>query len=400
MDPRKLRCAFVVPRCAEDIAGGAETLALKLAERLMRRGQAVEILATCARDNRTWENHYPPGEARACGVPLRRFPVDPRNLEVWVPHQLAIHRGLIPGIEEQLEWMEHSVNSSGLYGFIASNAERYDALFFAPYLFGTTFWGSLICPERSCLIPCLHDEPYAYTGVAAAMFRRVRGALFNSRAEMELARRLYGEMRGGEAGMGFEAPAAEEIKALEPFFAETFPYLLYVGRKETGKNVQLLIDLFCGWKDGGGGAGVKLVIAGGGAFADLDRAPALLRGDVIDLDHLSERDKQRLIRHAAVLVQPSINESFSIVLMEAWLLGTPVLVHADCAVTRDHVIESGAGLYFADQADFSGALDLLIADPGLRERMGRAGGRYVDRRYSWEAVLERFDRAMESWGAP
>jgi glycosyltransferase involved in cell wall biosynthesis len=80
--------------------------------------------------------------------------------------------------------------------------------------------------------------------------------------------------------------------------------------------------------------------------------------------------------------------------MESWLLGTPVLVHANCAVTRAHVVESGGGLYFADLPDFCGVVAALCKDNDLRATLGYAGKRYVECKYSWPAVLSRFDDAV------
>jgi glycosyltransferase involved in cell wall biosynthesis len=115
---------------------------------------------------------------------------------------------------------------------------------------------------------------------------------------------------------------------------------------------------------------------------------------VIDLEQVSELDKHRLIRHALATCQPSLNESFSIVMMESWLLGTPVLVHAECVVTREHVVQSGGGLYFANQDEFNAVLELMLKDQVLSHSLAAAGFRYVRERYNWDAVIKRFDRAL------
>ncbi|NLF26159.1 MAG: glycosyltransferase, partial [Deltaproteobacteria bacterium] len=262
------RYAFVVPRFGRGM-GGAENLTAELASRLKDRGDNVEILTTCARDNRTWANEYAPGRTDENGLSVTRFTVDPRNLESWIPKQIAISEGRSLSLDDQLAWMAEGVNSSGLYRHILEHASKFDAIFFAPYLFPTTFWGSLICPAKSYLIPCLHDEAAAYTDVVQSMFRQVRGALFNAGPERDLAAWLYEDVPGGEVGMGFVAPSPEEVKGLSPFFEEDFQYLLYLGRKETGKNAQLLIDYFCGFKESSPDAGdLRLVIAGGGSFED------------------------------------------------------------------------------------------------------------------------------------
>jgi glycosyltransferase involved in cell wall biosynthesis len=392
------RYCFVVPRYFEGLAGGAETLLGALAIKLAERGHDIELLATCAKDNRTWLNEFPPGESTLHGVRLKRFLVDDRALDRWVPIQVAIHDGKNVSYDDQLTWMQESVNSSAMYRYIAEHGESFDAIFFGPYLFGTTFWGSQIHPHKSVLVPCLHDEAYAYLDLIAAMFRNVRGCLFNAEPEMHLARSLYGEIPGGVVGLGFEPPTPEYVAGLEPYFSEPFPYLLYLGRKEMGKNAQVLIDYFCQAK----GLGLlpddlRLVVLGGGSFSDLHRAEALERADVIDLPHLSERDKQRVLKHALCLAQPSLNESFSIVLMEAWMVGTPVIVHGECPVTKHHVLESSGGLYFSSMADLAGVVGYLLGNPDQRTIFAAAGYEYVSREFSWETVLQRFDLGMEQF---
>ncbi len=366
-----------------------------IASHLKARGYIVEIWATCAKDNRTWSNEFAPGISEVNGMLLHRFLVDPRNLDTWIPIQLALHDGQKISTEDQLTWMAESVNSRDLYTHIARNAPDFDALFFGPYLFGTTFWGSLIAPDKSILIPCLHDEAYAYQDVIASMFRQVRGCLFNAEPEMDLARALYGELSGGVVGMGFDMPTPEYVSALEPYFSDASPYILYVGRKETGKNVHILIDYFVEAKAQGLIPDqVKLAILGGGSFEDLHRPEVLSRSDIVDLPHMSERDKQRLLRHALYLCQPSTNESFSIVIMEAWMVGTPVVVHAACPVTRHHAEQSRGGLYFSSSHDLAGVTNYFLREPDARLAHAEAGASYVQHDYSWASVLDRFDTVV------
>ncbi len=389
--------AFVLPRFGLGIAGGAETLVGALARNLAKRGEQIEVWTTCAKDHRTWENEFPAGVAVEDGVTVRRFAVDKRNVDTWLRHQIAISQGLKPDVEDQLDWLANGVNSCGLYAHIEKNAPDFDALFFAPYLFSTTFFGALICPEKSILIPCLHDENYAYLEAIGTLFRQVKGAVFNAAPEMKLARELYGNVSGADVGMGFEPWSETELAGLSPYFKEKFPYLLYLGRKETGKSAQQLIDDFIILKESRPQhSALKLVVCGGGDFADLMRPTALSRGDIIDLSHLSEVDKRRLVRHATVLVQPSRNESFSIVLMEAWLLERPVLVSGLCPVTRSHVLDSGGGLYYSSPAEFGSVVEYLLAHPDLARQMGQAGFNYVQEQYNWESVLKRFDQAVQN----
>ncbi len=95
------------------------------------------------------------------------------------------------------------------------------------------------------------------------------------------------------------------------------------------------------------------------------------------------------------LSQPSVNESFSIVLMEAWLLGTPVLVNAHCAVTKYQAEKSEGGYCFSDAEDFAAKVSALYNDKALANRMAESGKNYVIKVYNWDAVTERFEKTME-----
>jgi len=90
------------------------------------------------------------------------------------------------------------------------------------------------------------------------------------------------------------------------------------------------------------------------------------------------------------LISPSPLESFSLVLIEAWTVERPVLVNAACAVTRDHCVRSGGGLWFGTYAVFEAAVDRFLADDGLRDRLGAAGAAYVTEHYRWPVVLDRY----------
>ncbi|MCI5064715.1 glycosyltransferase family 4 protein [bacterium] len=404
------RFAFVLPRYFEGIVGGAETLSGELAQQAQKLGAEVEIWTTCARDNRSWENSFPPGTEAVHGITTRRFAVDERDLEQWIPLQIRLSQGVVLSLEEQFLWMEESVTSTGLLEHIrracAPGKEEVDLVFFAPYLFGTTFWGSLVAPEKSVLIPCLHDEPNAYLEIVASMFRQVRGCLFNAKPEEQLAQRLYGgglqgTIAGGVVGMGFENLAEGEVPPYLPprhedaARFEADQYLLYLGRMETGKNAHLLLDFFVENKERGLlPEELSLVIAGGGSFSDLERPHYEGREDILAVGRVSEEEKRALLRHALVLVQPSTNESFCIVMMEGWREGTPALVHEGCDVTKFHVHSSGGGLYFRDAEDFGGTVRYLMEHPEQAEAFGEAGRAYVAQEYSWEAVRARFSEVV------
>ena len=117
--------AVILPRYGKSLGGGAETLTKSLVEQIAphsARGRAlkrIEIWTTCAIDHRTWENHFDSGVTIEDGMAVRRFPVDPRDLERFVHAELAMRDGRSLALDEQLDWMANSVNSAALYAHIA-----------------------------------------------------------------------------------------------------------------------------------------------------------------------------------------------------------------------------------------------------------------------------------------
>jgi glycosyltransferase involved in cell wall biosynthesis len=91
---------------------------------------------------------------------------------------------------------------------------------------------------------------------------------------------------------------------------------------------------------------------------------------------------------ARALVLPSAYESLSLVALEAWALGAPVLADARAEVVRGHCRRSNGGLYYGDYAEFAAALRLMETNAPLRQALGRNGAAYVQQHYNW-AVVER-----------
>jgi glycosyltransferase involved in cell wall biosynthesis len=171
--------------------------------------------------------------------------------------------------------------------------------------------------------------------------------------------------------------------------AQTSKDLLYVGRLEPGKGLALLYDYILRYADQGGDA--RLVVLGRGPLKPPRHRAFEYRGFV------SDAEKARACKTALALCQPSLNESFSLTIMESWLAARPVLVRSQCAVTRGHVRRSKGGLWFQTYEEFAGAVEWLRANPTQAERMGENGQKYVASNYSWDAVLSRFERTIGRW---
>ena len=392
-----MKPAFVIPFYGAAIGGGAETQCRMLAENLARRGVDVEIITTCIKDFMSdWShNYHGAGLDQVNGVAVRRFQVRPVNGEALdnVNQKLMAREPVT--IEEELDYANNAVNSDALYHYIGENKRHY-AYFFMPYLFGLTLHGVNIAPERSFMIPCLHDEGYADMRMTRRAFAKVNGALFNSAAEMRLAMRLYDGLKLTEPilmGEGVdEMESAEGARFRARYSLGDTPFILYAGRRDHTKNTPLLVEYFRRYIKLRPGSPLKLVSMGP-AGVDI---PEEIENHVMDLGYVPLQDKRDAMAAATMLCQPSLLESFSLVIMESWLCGRPVLVHSACEVTRDHVELSGGGFAFGGFPEFHEQVEALLNNPSLAYGMGLRGQRYVKANFSWDVICGRFIRLLEA----
>jgi glycosyltransferase involved in cell wall biosynthesis len=290
--------------------------------------------------------------------------------------------------DEEHDFFANMVHSPELMAHIAAHPEL-GPFFFIPYLFTTAVWGPLIHPRRSVLIPCLHDEGYARMQSVRRAFESARAIAFHVPAERDLGASLYDLSRGEPLvlGEGIDTDWSADGERFRAKYGVQGPFILYAGRKDAGKNTPLLVQYFLRYVDERAGAGgLKLLLIG-----NLPAPVPAGREDVaVDLGFVSRQDKYDAYAAAQVFVQPSLMESFSIVIMEAWLAGTPVMVHTGCAVTREHVERSGGGLHFHDYPHFAESLDLILSRPALAKQMAEAGRAYVLDNFAWPQVTARF----------
>ncbi len=390
--------AFVTPWYGENIPGGAEAACRSLVQVLAARVANVEVLTTCVRDFRAnWsENHHPAGAANETGIIVRRFPVRRRDTRRFDEINAVLMQGRTVSRDDERVFLEEMINSPALYDYMREHCDRYIFLFI-PYMFGTTYWGHQVCPENSVLIPCLHDESYARFESFREMFRAVRGAIFLSEEERDLALGLYG-ISAEKACVG-GLPVDCSWTGNGERFARKYGlrnFILYAGRADKGKNADLLIDYYCRYAEESDGASTLVFI---GDANDL-RVPQSPAGHIVKLGFLPQQDKYDAYAAAALLCVPSVVESFSIVTMESWLAGAPVLANAECAVTAGHCRRANAGLYFSGYEEFREMLLELTRNEELAAKLGQQGREYVIRNFAPERIAERYLSGLQTWICP
>jgi glycosyltransferase involved in cell wall biosynthesis len=379
-----MRIAYVLPRYGPRVLGGAETHGRAVIEQLVQRGHEVEVWTTCVQNLYTWTNEYLAGVERLNGVVVHRFPVELNNSFNLLAEPLS-H-------ENQYRWVDNLPHSPQLYAHILAYGPRFDFLIFMPYAMPTTLYGAAIYPQRSVIWTCLHDELLAYLEPVRGLLASVGGLVLNTSAEEELlVKRLRVQHpRRVIAGMGFDIPSGDANAFQRQYPQIDNQFLVYIGRLERGKNVGLLLEYFAEYR-ARHDQPLDLVLLGDGPVSAGDYP------NVVRLGFVDETTKRNALAAATCLCQPSLNESLSIVIMEAWAQHRPVLVHADCPVTVMHVRQSGGGLYFANYSDFEGAVEYFLSHPHQARQMGDNGYEYVDSRYNWQVVMGRLEQALLSW---
>src|SRR6185436_16116089 len=114
------------------------------------------------------------------------------------------------------------------------------------------------------------------------------------------------------------------------------------------------------------------------------------------LGYVSDQDKFDVLAAAEALVMPSYYESLSMVALEAWALGRPVLANARCEVLMGQCLRSNGGLYYKDAEEFEELLDRIVTNKTLADGLGRNGREYFAEHYSWPVIerkyLDMFER--------
>ncbi len=394
---RGRKIAVVAPRYGPQVLGGAESGIRSWAEQLAARGHTVEALTTCTVDMGDWSDHVPPGVEQLNGVTVRRFSTTKVDMAVFHTLLQRANKGERLRSYEEQRFMANNLRSVELERFVAAHADEYACLIYTPYLFGTSYWPVLAAPERAALVPCLHDEPSARLGVFREMLERGAALFFNTDPESTLASDALDVRNPYRVRIGYGFPDSPSPGDPAAFRARTGiagPALLYSGRLEHAKNVPLLLDYFTRYKAERPGP-LALVLAGTGDV------PVPARPDIVSLGMLAERQQLAdAYAGALALCQLSQNESFSIVIMESWQHGRPILVHADCAVTRDHVEKSGGGYAIGSYESFRAAVDALLADPAHGDELGERGRAYVAEHYVWSKLIERIEASIARFSRP
>lgn len=389
--------ALVIPWYGDDIKGGAERECNFLAHSLNKIGVDVEVLTTCVKDASAdrGRNTLESGVHWESGICVRRFRVKKQNLQKFIPVNLKIYNGGTVTQEEEEIYFSEDINSHDMYEYIRLNKDSYRCFIFIPYMYGPTYNGSKECPDNCIMIPCLHAESYAYMRKTKEMIERMKGIIFLSEPERELARRLFDISNIKTAVLGAGIDTGWELGCNGERFRCKYginnEFIIFAGRKDSGKKADELLEFFCRYIEVNPYRKIDLVFIGGGNL----KIPNKYLNRIHDLGFISVEDKHDAFSAAAFLCNPSYFESFSLVIMESWLVKRPVLVSEYCQVTTNFCLETNGGLYFKDFLTFAGAVDYLLDNEMVANKMGENGYRYVMENFTDNIIAHKYIEFVE-----
>jgi glycosyltransferase involved in cell wall biosynthesis len=381
-----VKVAIVVQRYGADINGGAEQHARYIAEHLAKQVE-VEVLTTCAhRDYISWKNELPEGEEMVHGIPVRRF----KNARERNPIEFAKWSEKVftqkHSISDELAWLDaEGPTSPDLIDYIRKHEADYDFFFFFSFRYHHSFHGARAVPAKAILVPTAERDGALGLGIYPPVFRGVRAFMYNSYEERALINGVSknDSVPGVVVGVGSEIPERSNGGRFRQKFNIRDRFAIYVGRIDENKGCVELFDFFEHYSaslvDG-----MHLVLIGT-AHVPIPKHPRIRHVGFVE-----DQDKYDAMAAAEVLIMPSYLESLSMVALEAWAMGKPVLANAKCDVLQGQCVRSNAGLFYANYPEFAETLRAIDTTPSLQTALGRNGRTFFERHYAWPVIIKKY----------
>ena len=380
-----MKLAVVVQRYGPAVSGGAELHARYIAEHLAKHAE-VEVLTTCATDYVTWRNELTPGVEAVNGVPVRRFRVEhERDPQLFGRRSDRVF-GERHSLGDELDWIEaEGPTSPALVDYLSKNVGAYDFCLFFSYRYYVSYHGVRATAPRAILVPTAERDAAIGLSIFQPVFRGVRALMYNSHEERAMIQHVSGnqDVAGVVVGIGSDVPQHPQPGRFRQKYNIHGSFAIYVGRIDENKGCKELFEFFKDYvRDTRGRLSLVLV---GNSLLPIPDDPR-----VRHLGFLDDADKFDAMAAADLLIMPSYFESLSMVTLEAWALGRPVLANAKCDVLKGQCIRSNAGLYYATYAEFAATLRALEQNRWLGGALGRNGRQFFRDNYDWPVIERKY----------
>lgn len=373
-----------------EINGGAEYHARLIAEKMSRYFD-VEVFTSTARDYITWKHHYPEKYELVNNIPVHRFPVQkPRAPKTFGQIQNLIFEEEHT-LDNELQWMEEQgPYFPGLLETLEKRKDEFDYYFFFSYRYYHSYHGVRRFKDKAVLVPTAEHDPVVYLRLFKDFFNMPGAIIYNSHEEKEMIHKVSGNEKvlGDIVGIGSEIPDRFNHQSFRDKYNIREKYFIYIGRLDENKGVPELLRFY-----------FRLL-----SEEAIDLTLVLMGNSVIDipehpkikfLGFLLDEDKFDALTGAEFLVIPSQFESLSMVTLEAWAVGKPVVANGRTEVLQGQCRRSNAGLWYTNYDEFKKIILLLNENRELKEIMGRNGKNFFHNHYSWPVIENKYLKIIE-----
>ncbi len=405
---RRLHILQVTPTYAPCV-GGAERLLQAVSERLAARGHDVTVFAfngSTQPEVVSARGGNLPAVERIAAVRVRRFSPDAaagRALRWW-SRQPGGWRSASAVLGDGLGMALRRPNPIRLVPAILR--ERADVVVSANWIWPAAYAAHLARRLRRFPlvgVPIFHiSRPWSRSPLFERMLRACDATIALTAAERQFITETgaHGPVEVAGAGIDAERYRGVDGAALRARLGLGDRLVVgFIGRQDPLKGATTLIAAMRNlWERG---RDVVLLLAGQSAHRspEVDAALACLkpadRARVVLLDDFTERDAPSVPAVCDVVAVPSVEEAFGLVYLEAWMCGRPVIgariPSSSCVIDPG---EDGLLAEPLDPASLTQCLETLLADRGLRDRMGQRGRAKTLSRHTWTAVTERWEELL------
>ena len=383
-----MQVTFVVQRYGPDVIGGAEGLCRSTARALAARGHSVHVITTTAHEYLHWTPQDDAGRSVEDGVTISRHHAEhPDPARAADLTATIATGGGTPEIEREWALAQGPISRT----LLREIADTTGPVALWTYLYATSQLAAPLTRGRSILVPTAHNEAQIRFGLTRGVMNTVSGFAFLTPEERTLVDDYF-DLRGRPSEIvGAALPAkGRDLGEGVGEVPVAGPYVLYVGRMDPGKGVGELAGHHAHYRRQGGTA--RLVFAGPG-----DPPPGLPEW-AVHLGRVSDAKRTALLTHAIALAMPSRNESYSLVLLEAWREGCPTVGTGHSAVITGQTARSGGGFVYRTPDEYAAAVRALESDDTLRRRLGESGRNWAAEQ-TWDRVADRWEALVAAVGA-
>ena len=250
-------------------------------------------------------------------------------------------------------------------------------------------YGQEVCDRRDCLKCVLtYRRPpqlWRYTGLMERMI---------GKADLVIAKSEFSRKKHADFGLKREMTVLPyflpdmDIRDVAPYAGHPRPYFLFVGRLEKIKGLQDVFPAMDKYPD------ADLLILGDGDYADELKRQAAGNPRIQFLGRKSPDELNAYYRGALALIVPSVcYETFGIILIESFRLGTPVIARR-LGPFPEIVETAGAGLLFETEDELLSAMTRMQTDAAGRGAMAEAARSAFEARWREDRVIAAFGAAF------